>query len=664
MSAPETLARGSHPLRSCRILTVAMAKAAQKRACPGRRGSQGSSRHAWPCLVLVLSVLLATPASAASPSSAAPDATQASAPLIDLPSPDAASLSDTVTMPAGARIAYVVGAEGDEARIHVVAADGSGDSTMAEGTTPRWSPLTFAGGDVLAFGCMPPSEDGPPSSICLDELGSWWHTTLIEGASQPRWSPTGDAIAFSRAGGGAWVADLSDFHPRTSEENVGPTTQLPGGRPEWSPTGDRLLVVDRSEVPSLSTLRPDGTDRRKVGEGELGAWSPDGRLVAVASWDGTRTTITATSVLTGAADVLATIASPIVAMRWLPRDGLAVVADRSGSGTGDLYVIELDDGSVRSLTAGLAVIPGLSPSPDGAWLAFAAEDEQGQDVYVASRDGGWRRVTTSGDASMPAWGTFRPSFERGAFIQSAVDRLRVRSRPWVGEDSARYEPLLSQRYVLKVLEGPVAGSGYWWYRVRLADWEDLQLRDGRRERIRSGWIAVADRDGTAWVGRVDVDPGPPRTPIRRGWPAVRRGEVRLDASPPSIGAERTLAIEATVSGLQPGTALTLVAEGESRIIWQCGPAAGASDATTRTVTAGSALGWSDVSVGADGTGTTVLQLLPSPAAAGLCPPGSTDRIPVAADVRWENLRVRDPLHRLVLLPEPVSGEPGRAGLDG
>ncbi len=639
------------------MLSVAMATAAQQAAFSGRRGSRGSSRHAWPCLVLVLSVLLATPASAASPSPQGPDAARTSVPLVDLPSPDAAPLSGTVTMPAGARIAYVVGAGGDQPRIHVAAADGSGDSALAAGNAPSWSPLTFAGGEVLAFECVPRTEEGPPSSICLDELESWWDTTLLEVASRPRWSPTGDAIAFTRAGDAAWVADLSGFHPRTSEEIVGPITRLPGEDPEWSPTGDRLLIVDGSEVPTVSTVRPEGTELRTVGEGELATWSPEGRRVAIASWDGTRTTITATSVLTGAADVLAAIASPIVAMRWLPRDGLAVVADRSGSGTGDLYVIELADGSVRSLTAGLAVHPDLSHSPDGAWLAFSAEDGAGQDVYVASRDGGWRPVTTSGDASMPAWGTFRPSFERGAFIQSAVDRLRMRSRPWVGEDSARYEPLLSQEYVLEVLEGPVAGSGYWWYRVRLADWELLQLRDGGRERVRSGWIAVADHDGSAWVGRVDVDPGPRRTPLRRGWPVVRRGQVRLGASPPSIGAEGTLAIEATVSGLQPGTALTLVAEGESQVIWQCGPAVGASDAAMRTVSAGSALGRADVSVGADGTGTTVLQLLPSPAAADLCARGSTGAIPVAADVRWENLRVRDPLHRLVLLPEPVSGAP-------
>jgi hypothetical protein len=433
-------------------------------------------------------------------------------------------------------------------------------------------------------------------------------------------------------------------------------TRLPGVSPEWSPAGDRLLVADGSRASAFSTVRPDGTELRMVGEGEHATWSPDGRRVAIASWDGTRTTITAISILTGAREVIASVASPVVALRWLTGEGLAVVAGPSDSGTGDLYVIELADGSVRSLTSGLDVRPVLSPSADGAWIAFSAEHWGGEDIYAASRAGGWRRVTTSGDASMPTWQTFRPIFERGAFIHPMVDRLRVRSRPWVGEDSARYEPLLSQRYVLEVLEGPVAGSGYWWYRVRLASWEDLRLRDGAREVIRSGWIAVADHDGTAWIGPVDIDPGPPRTPVRRGWPVAQRGGIRLSASPPSIGTEGTLAIEVSVGGLHPGTVVTLVAEGDSRVRWQCRSAANADDTATATPSTASARSWAEVSVGADGTGSTILRLLPPPAPADLCPPGSTDEFPVATDVRWEDLRVRDPQHQLMLLPEAVVGE--------
>ena len=222
---------------------------------------------------------------------------------------------------------------------------------------------------------------------------------------------------------------------------------------------------------------------------------------------------------------------------------------------------------------------------------------------------------------------------------------------------ARYAPLLSQRYVLEVLEGPVAGSGYWWYRVRLASWEDMQLRDGARDGIRSGWIAVANHDGTAWVSRVDVDPGPPRPSLHRGWPAVRRDGTRLRGSPPSLDADGSLALEVTVGGLHPGTALMIVADGDSVIRWQCG-SAGAVDTVTTPI-ASSARTWVHVSVGPEGTATTTLRLLPAPAPLDRCPSGAST-VPVVAEFRWADLRVRDPLHRLVLLPEPISRGPTAA----
>jgi serpin B len=80
----------------------------------------------------------------------------------------------------------------------------------------------------------------------------------------------------------------------------------------------------------------------------------------------------------------------------------------------------------------------------------------------------------------------------GASALTVSDRVRVRSKPWVGDDSALYTPLLSRNAELLILEGPIAGSGYWWYRVQPTS---LQLDNG----ITEGWVAVADHDGTAWL---------------------------------------------------------------------------------------------------------------------------------------------------------------------
>jgi hypothetical protein len=81
----------------------------------------------------------------------------------------------------------------------------------------------------------------------------------------------------------------------------------------------------------------------------------------------------------------------------------------------------------------------------------------------------------------------------GDHAQVVTDNLRLRSQPWVGPDAQIYGGSLQRGYRLWVLGGPVAGSGYWWYHVALADqWiEDPTVGDG--------WVASAAPDGTPWI---------------------------------------------------------------------------------------------------------------------------------------------------------------------
>ena len=73
------------------------------------------------------------------------------------------------------------------------------------------------------------------------------------------------------------------------------------------------------------------------------------------------------------------------------------------------------------------------------------------------------------------------------------DDIRVRSKPGVSSDSVKYEPVLAIGTGLSVLAGPVAGSGYWWYRVLLE--HGLTLRGG----ITTGWVAAGDHGGEPWI---------------------------------------------------------------------------------------------------------------------------------------------------------------------
>ena len=73
-----------------------------------------------------------------------------------------------------------------------------------------------------------------------------------------------------------------------------------------------------------------------------------------------------------------------------------------------------------------------------------------------------------------------------------TDSLRVRSIPATTDDSVIYRPVLPRGARFRIVEGPVAGGGYWWYRVSgLAK----ELQAG----VDDGWVASADVDGTPWI---------------------------------------------------------------------------------------------------------------------------------------------------------------------
>jgi hypothetical protein len=322
--------------------------------------------------------------------------------LIALPPAEAAPLPGSVELPAGS-IAYVTGAEttGSWVREHVI--ETGADSAFGKGFEVEWRPGS-EDATIVAYSVRGADTAAPSGTIhqwgCVD--GVCQDRILVRDAWRPRWSPTGEAIAFSRSVidlGDAWVRDLV----------TGKTTRLPGGEPEWSPTGEWLLVLEE-DVDDLAVaaavVRPDGSDERVLGSGWNATWSPDGQEVASTWTAGDVTSVSAVDIGSGETEELFAIEGAIADLRWLPGDTVAFVrGDHDG---GDLYAVDLTDRSVKSLTSGLMVKPDLAVSPDGEWLAFSASPTDPAatgttDIYLASVDGGWRPLVTGVDASMPAW---------------------------------------------------------------------------------------------------------------------------------------------------------------------------------------------------------------------------------------------------------------------
>jgi Tol biopolymer transport system component len=108
-------------------------------------------------------------------------------------------------------------------------------------------------------------------------------------------------------------------------------------------------------------------------------------------------------VVTGQTTPLFAVEGSILGMAWLPGDVMAIVD--GGTDGGNLYAVDLADGTARSLTSAITFEPDseLAVSPDGRWLAFSATTSDGTDICLASVEGGWRQLTEQGDASMPTW---------------------------------------------------------------------------------------------------------------------------------------------------------------------------------------------------------------------------------------------------------------------
>ena len=81
----------------------------------------------------------------------------------------------------------------------------------------------------------------------------------------------------------------------------------------------------------------------------------------------------------------------------------------------------------------------------------------------------------------------------GSVVVTVTDRLRVRSEPRVSDNSVKYDPVLPIGTTLFVLDGPVNASGYTWYKVAPVSFAELAGPG-------NGWVAIADKDGQAWIG--------------------------------------------------------------------------------------------------------------------------------------------------------------------
>jgi hypothetical protein len=316
---------------------------------------------------------------------------------------------------------------------------------VGRGAASDEAPIVFPAKALLFSG--PPLPDGTPAEYAVDANGSGLKRLPVSGLL----SPDGAWIAYVRcrtnclnADAGSSVRDLYVARPDgTGARRVGTWTghQASGGM-SWAPdsrrlaysgpfslwvrivdvrTGRRLQQIDGASGPlwspdgarlavrsagGLYTVRPDGSDRRRIASAFDPSWSPDGKWLAFedadaiyrASADGKRRRLVVRE-----ADLASASSAGILLPSWSPRgDWIAFVGAPEHPEWG-VYLVHPDGTRLRRV---LDLGPrgfGTGPpawSPDGRFLgatvivgAYSTSVEFSDSFVVDVSSGRSRRVT-------------------------------------------------------------------------------------------------------------------------------------------------------------------------------------------------------------------------------------------------------------------------------
>ncbi|NTU81292.1 MAG: hypothetical protein HGA45_18250 [Chloroflexales bacterium] len=254
----------------------------------------------------------------------------------------------------------------------------------------------------------------------------------------PAWSPDGRRLAFvsDRAGG----TDI--FAVNADATNLVNLTNHPASdtAPAWSPDGGRIAFAsDRDGNDELYLMDADGSNLARLTDhptsDSFPAWSPDGTQIAFWSL---RAGAPDTFVINADGTNLRNLTgTPAIEMppQW-SSDGmrLAMLVNSGASPRNDLAVVDASGANYRILTPLWLSVEGFAWSPDGAEIVFAAREQGPPDLFVIRLDDlSLRRLSATPTASetSPSWG---PGGERIAFASDRDGGTNIYTTdPWSGE---------------------------------------------------------------------------------------------------------------------------------------------------------------------------------------------------------------------------------------
>lgn len=285
---------------------------------------------------------------------------------------------------------------------------GSLDSPEIKQVVPDNSPtvyskdgwLIFIRNDALmaqAFDSNTLTLSGEPVTIIADQK-SWINNFRFSASDtgtlvwQGTWERDYQLVWFDRAGKQVGTVEA-------------PAKVAVGMDPRISPDGKRI-AIKRSPPSTIWVIdtEKDNSVRITADFGQMPVWSPDGSRVAYS--DGPGLSAKASNGL-GDAETLLAGGAPFP-FSWSP-DGRYIIFLRRGVKTRlDIYALSLMGEHKESLLLNSPFdddCPSLSP--DGKWLAYAADDTGGPEIYVQSFEDGKlgadrKRISTTG-GRLPVW---------------------------------------------------------------------------------------------------------------------------------------------------------------------------------------------------------------------------------------------------------------------
>jgi TolB protein len=224
---------------------------------------------------------------------------------------------------------------------------------------------------------------------------------------KPRWSPLGNAIAFTSYYAGnpdLYIADLASSKIKRISARNGINT---GGT--FSPDGSRLAItLTMGGDPDIYILdAATGNQLARVtdapGIDTSPTWSPDGSQLAFVSDRGGGPQIYVVSASGGAARRVSFQGAHNTDPSWSPQGDKIAFVGRDGGF--DVFTVGVDGKGMTRITQGKGDNEDPSWSPDGDYLAFSSTRTGSSHIWISSADGRHQiQVTTGGGGySNPHW---------------------------------------------------------------------------------------------------------------------------------------------------------------------------------------------------------------------------------------------------------------------